>query len=850
MKKKFVLFIIFSLFCFYDASAQGVVSVFRSDCLNNEFLIEDIDSIVCIYEGNTNTMTSTYDTQVVYTKYGIFKVPLNLVDSVSLQQPLANAYALSPDVLGDWDEGYVYKSVNNDDMSVACTIKHLGDETLMYLNNLYTLINFEEGFIFVMGNDGYIKHFLHSGIYFSLTYDNSDISIQGIDSLGNEVFNQKISQLLYASSYKKSRQAISLDNIKNGYDIFSKIFNGLDMANMVGKGAWKEFFYSLFKTGIDMSKNLKIGIPIKVMEIAYQIVSYDMRSQLYRSCKVNVDNVVKNSSNSANVTLNIQNASSLSYIYYETETHYNYMHTEYENPYTYTTVPHMINQYYSGIVVKKNHSDVSYGDYDIRLPLKTINKTTSTTNLNLTGLGVGEKYYIKPYIIADMLLSDDDFWDFLDGGILYGPVYEYVFNGISVDFNQTSCTYLGNNKMGLSYNLSAEIATSKDVNAWGVVVKDENGKEIKTYYAESGSSILAIDEHMIINRDIFNSDNIAEIKLCPFYIYGYYATPVYLESVDKQIEWKVLVETKEALSVDESTEDINCYVEGFDMNDFPNDCAIGILYRNTPGLSIDNSNVAISDQKSSGDLTVTLRELESGKEYYYKAYVRIEDNYYYGDEKNFATYPSNEDSPDAVDLGLSVKWANYNVGAKKPEEIGGYFAWGETKPKTNFTNYDYYYFVQNEGYVVTKYNSSDGLEELLAEDDAAHTYYGGHWRMPTIAELEELRMKCYWVSYTLNGIFGYMVYADNGNSIFLPAGGGYDQYTSYETLNSNETNGHYNGTCPVRIWTKSLYRRWVSNYTYAYSGQYVNYNGNDGWIVGYDYRKAGLNIRPVYDPNY
>ena len=27
-----------------------------------------------------------------------------------------------------------------------------------------------------------------------------------------------------------------------------------------------------------------------------------------------------------------------------------------------------------------------------------------------------------------------------------------------------------------------------------------------------------------------------------------------------------------------------------------------------------------------------------------------------------------------VDLGLSVKWATYNVGAKKPEDYGMYFA--------------------------------------------------------------------------------------------------------------------------------------------------------------------------------
>ena len=37
--------------------------------------------------------------------------------------------------------------------------------------------------------------------------------------------------------------------------------------------------------------------------------------------------------------------------------------------------------------------------------------------------------------------------------------------------------------------------------------------------------------------------------------------------------------------------------------------------------------------------------------------------------------------PEAVDLGLSVKWASLNVGARTPQEYGYYVSWGETAPK-------------------------------------------------------------------------------------------------------------------------------------------------------------------------
>lgn len=40
--------------------------------------------------------------------------------------------------------------------------------------------------------------------------------------------------------------------------------------------------------------------------------------------------------------------------------------------------------------------------------------------------------------------------------------------------------------------------------------------------------------------------------------------------------------------------------------------------------------------------------------------------------------------PEAVDLGLSVKWASFNLGASEPEDFGDYFAWGETEPKSEF----------------------------------------------------------------------------------------------------------------------------------------------------------------------
>lgn len=53
---------------------------------------------------------------------------------------------------------------------------------------------------------------------------------------------------------------------------------------------------------------------------------------------------------------------------------------------------------------------------------------------------------------------------------------------------------------------------------------------------------------------------------------------------------------------------------------------------------------------------------------------------------------ANPYSPElAVDLGLSVKWASKNVGAKRMTDLGGKFAWGEVHIKNRYTWLSYEY---------------------------------------------------------------------------------------------------------------------------------------------------------------
>ena len=79
----------------------------------------------------------------------------------------------------------------------------------------------------------------------------------------------------------------------------------------------------------------------------------------------------------------------------------------------------------------------------------------------------------------------------------------------------------------------------------------------------------------------------------------------------------------------------------------------------------------------------------------------------------------------AVDLGLSVKWADHNVGAASPEEHGGYFMWSDIKGDKDASGLN---------------TSSDSITGKIGKDVAA-TRWGGKWRMPTAREVEELCSK-------------------------------------------------------------------------------------------------------------
>ena len=170
-----------------------------------------------------------------------------------------------------------------------------------------------------------------------------------------------------------------------------------------------------------------------------------------------------------------------------------------------------------------------------------------------------------------------------------------------------------------------------------------------------------------------------------------------------------------------------------------------------------------------------------------------------------------------VDLGLpsGLKWATCNVGASSPEEYGDYYAWGEIETKSEYD--------ESNSKTIGKSMSDISGNSMY---DVARAKWGGSWRMPTKAELEELDSKCEWQWITLNGNKGYKVTGPNGNSIFLPAAG-------VRRGSSLESAGEYGN-----FWSSAPYE----SYDYrAYDLDFDSSTHTVDWL----YRHDGRSVRPV-----
>ncbi len=199
-----------------------------------------------------------------------------------------------------------------------------------------------------------------------------------------------------------------------------------------------------------------------------------------------------------------------------------------------------------------------------------------------------------------------------------------------------------------------------------------------------------------------------------------------------------------------------------------------------------------------------------------------------------------EDSVEYVDLGLPSGnlWAKCNLGASSPEQYGDYYAWGETKPKQEYTYPNHKWYKEGAPSLgFTKYNNEDGKLTLEDEDDAVIQNLGKGWRTPSLADFRELTNQKLTTlkKTTLNGVAGYQITSKrNGKSIFIPfAGFKNDKPKTREISSSEEV-----AICMTnqRRIDDQVFNCW----TFAFEQDRVRRYGKR--------RPDGISIRPVKGP--
>ena len=393
-------------------------------------------------------------------------------------------------------------------------------------------------------------------------------------------------------------------------------------------------------------------------------------------------------------------------------------------------------------------------------------------------------YNIKPYFDRSFNLAFAGETYSNSFGIEYWPTF--LTSYFVPTFNNLKASRDGN-----KYTFSADV----EDNVWpgtpvGFRLVDEDENTIYTDYCPTAYE-KSIFRHSFNNYHLTTTLDLKPNK--KYYLYPIlklFSTFEMLCSPREFVRFSVWAQTGNARVVNVDATISGSLFGSLDMLD--NTTKVGFFYGEdaTP----ESTGVCVETAwNESGGMLCNLRNLKEETVYYYRAFALINGEYVYGDVESFKTQKRDGET---VDLGLSVQWRGWNIGAETPGEYGTYYAWAETSPKSNYSW---------DTYTDNVYDDSGNWTGCSINTDISDTYrdvagsaLGNNWRMPTKSEMQELIDKCTWTWTEINGVNGYEVTGPNGHHIFLPAAGNFDgqsvnnigSYGGYWTSTPNTENSN------------------------------------------------------------
>ncbi len=303
--------------------------------------------------------------------------------------------------------------------------------------------------------------------------------------------------------------------------------------------------------------------------------------------------------------------------------------------------------------------------------------------------------------------------------------------------------------------------------------------------------------------------------------YGFYVRPVAMVNNTLDDESMIQLTTDSVQwNVGDTSARLYGYLLGLRYNELATES--GFAYATTPNVTDQTAGVKYLKTNegelynvASGVFSAEVPNVADETVYYYRAYVKVDGKYYFANEREFGRR--------TVDLGLSshLLWSNINMGASSPDVSGGYYAWGETTTKSDYSK--------------ATYTNEDLSTDISGSShDVAHTNWGGIWRMPTTDDIQQLLTECTWTEVVKYDQPMYKVVGPSGDSIFIAKSG----YMSGTLLSDDDRR--------AALWTSVLNMSQDVSNENAYG---TNFNGSSK-TIDTDARYRGYAVRPVGKWNY
>lgn len=230
---------------------------------------------------------------------------------------------------------------------------------------------------------------------------------------------------------------------------------------------------------------------------------------------------------------------------------------------------------------------------------------------------------------------------------------------------------------------------------------------------------------------------------------------------------------------------------------------------------------SVKTPQSDGSYVLPLGVLQANSTFQARAYFFDQGQTVWSETLSFTT--DRHRISGAIDMGTSAKWAEWNVGARSPEEYGGLYYLGDVEGKmTEASIYDLAFPYMKE------YNR-----------DIAYNKWGGKWRLPSMQDFNELANVCDMTVETLNGVQGLRCTSRvTGNSIFFPAAGRRSNY-HFDVADRGKVLEMWTGGYPT-----------LGNFTKDGLYAYFMLSTSTSFVSRFNDFRVGRSIRPVNDDYY